>query len=490
MEQAWEALEAFPAPPARPAKPGKQYDAAIKHYVSALSSLSREARAAVRDVADEFLDALDPEVNSIGYFFVFDILLAENNEASDERPPLLHKLLEFLILFDPVQIRYVIGPFLALLERVVRGDLYPPLVAVEVATTALLRIDPDGSTFTPLHHSLAANAFATNAVEPALRLLGADILFFPGMLNSKDSQPLCDPDVPTPAFMPSATARSGPITSARVLEYGLLCGMAYMERRDWAKARAALERVITHPCKDRGASAIMVAAHKKWLLVGLMHEGKAPSLPAHTPQGAQNAYQLLNKRYISFAALFDTSNSAALKEEFETSQDIWSSDSNAELVAETMTAYPKWQIINLRKVYLRVSIGEVRSTTVDARTGQRLPDDQAALALVQDMIRSNMVQGRIEEGPTAGESYLRFTDTENTLSEKDFAVEVARSHHSIEHLTGLYRVSNTRLSSNKDYLRHVSREQKRSEMDREGDAAVELEQIEDEDLMTGVMAHV
>ncbi|OAQ74810.1 COP9 signalosome complex subunit 3 [Purpureocillium lilacinum] len=488
MERAKAAFEACP-PPASIAKSSKQYDAAIKHYVSALGNLPREARAAVSDVPDEFLDELDLEHNSIGYFFVFDILLSERNEATDERPPLLEKLLVFLMSFDPVQIRYVIGPFLALLERIVRGELYSPLVAVDLATTALLRIDPDGSTFTPLHHILAINAFATNAVEPALKLLGADILFYPGMTNSKDTRPLCDPDVPPSAFMPSATARSGTITSAKVLEYELLCGMAYMERRDWASARTALERVITYPCKDRGASAIMVAAHKKWLLVGLMHEGKAPSLPAHTPQGAQSAYQLLNKRYSSFASLFDTFKQAELKEEFESNQDAWAEDANTELIAEVMAAYQKWQIINLRKVYLRVSISEVRSSTVDARTGQRLPDDQAALALVRDMIQSNMVQGSVEDGPTAGESYLHFPHTD-TLSERDFAIEVARSHRSVEHLSSLYRATNKRLSSNKDYLRHMSQEQKRAKMDREGDAAVELEQIEDEDLMTGVMAHV
>lgn len=70
------------------------------------------------------MQELDLEHNSIGYFFVFDILLSERNEATDERPPLLEKLLVFLMSFDPVQIRYVIGPFLALLERIVRGELY------------------------------------------------------------------------------------------------------------------------------------------------------------------------------------------------------------------------------------------------------------------------------------------------------------------------------------------------------------------------------
>jgi len=187
--------------------------------------------------------------------------------------------------------------------------------------------------------------------------------------------------------------------------------------------------------------------------------------------------------------LFDTFKQAELKEEFESNQDAWAEDANTELIAEVMAAYQKWQIVNLRKVYLRVSISEVRSSTVDARTGQRLPDDQAALALVRDMIQSNMVQGSVEDGPTAGESYLHFPHTD-TLSERDFAIEVARSHRSVEHLSSLYRATNKRLSSNKDYLRHVSQEQKRAKMDREGDAAVELEQIEDEDLMTGVMAHV
>ncbi|KAJ6443269.1 chromatin remodeling complex subunit (Chd3) [Purpureocillium lavendulum] len=489
MDKAKAVFEAFPLPPSAD-KLTEEYDTAVKNYVSSLSRLPKQARAAVNDVPDEFLEGLDPELNSIGCFFVFDILLAESKFGVDQRSPLLDKLLAFLMSFNPIQARYIIGPFLALLERLVRGEVFSPHIAIDLATTALLRIDPDGSTFTPIHHILAVTALATNCVEPALGLLDADILFYPGMANSKDTRPLCDPDVPSSAFMPSATLRSGPITNSKVLEYELVCGMAHMERRDWAKARQALERVITHPSKDRGVSAMMVAAHKKWLLVGLMHEGKVPTLPSYTSQAAQSAYQLLNKRYSTFAALFEANKPAELKEEFDANQEAWTEDANAELVAEVLAAYQKWQIINLRRVYRRVCIGEVRSTTVDARTGQPLVDDQATLALARDVIQSGMVQGSIEEGPTAAESYLVFTDASDGMSEKVFAHEVTRSQQSIRHLTNLYQASNKRLSSNKDYLRHVVREQKRAEMDREGDAAVELEQIEDEDLMTGVMAHV
>lgn len=355
----------------------------------------------------------------------------------------------------------------------------------------ILRLDPSGSIFTSSHLVLAKLAYASDSVERALAVLDLDILFYPAMTSYKEArQFLCDPSLSPSGFLTPATGLTEQLKSATVLEYGFLRGMIYISNRDWPKALSALEQVISHPSRNKGVSKIMTEAHKKWLLVGLLHRGKAPQPPSYVSPTVQASYQTTSEAYNTFASLFNTNEVGRLRTELETNRQAWEEDGNATLVAEAMSAYQKWQVINLRQVYLRVSISEVRRTTLNAETGEALANDQATLALVRDMIGSGMLRGEIQEAQDDGESYLAFGDAQCSMSEAHFAKEVARSQQSIEFLSRQYRLANERLNANKDYVRHLIRDQKRSETDKETDAAIGFEtQIEDEDLMTGVLAH-
>ncbi|KND89684.1 COP9 signalosome complex subunit 3 [Tolypocladium ophioglossoides CBS 100239] len=488
MDQVKVIFRSFPPAPSI-TKSTKQYDSAIKQHLSALSKLSHEERVTIFSKPAAILKVLNPAVNSIGYLTILDMVLDGKAEAA-KHGEILDKTIEFLIKFDVCQVRYVMMGFFSLLQKVGAGHLFSPLVATELLATAILRLDPSGSMFTPAHLVLARLAYTTNSVEPALKALDADILVYPNMSGSKEARFLCDPDIPPSAFMPPSPGLPDQPKSAPILEYNLLRGLIYISRRDWPKARAALEQVITHPSKERGVSRMMTDAHKKWVLVGLMHQGKAPSLPPYTNPAAQSGYQALSVPYTAIANLFSTDKTVELKAEVEANRQAWEDDGNASLVAEVMAAYQKWQIINLRRIYQRVSIAEVRRTTLSAETGEPLADDQTTVALVREMIESGMLNGEIQAGQGGGESYLAFGDNQSLMSEVEFAAEVARSHHSIQALSQQYRLANERLSGSKDYARYICREQRRAEMEREADAAVGFEaQIEDEDLMTGVLAH-
>ncbi|POR39037.1 COP9 signalosome complex subunit 3 [Tolypocladium paradoxum] len=487
MDQAKVIFGSFhPAP--NVVRSANKYDSAIKQYLSSLSKLSHEERVAIYSQPAAILKVLDPAVNSIGYLTILDMVLDGLGAEAAKHSELLDKTIEFLVKFDPCQVRYVVAGFLSILDKVGAGHLFSPLVATELLAMAILRLDPSGSMFTPAHLVLARLAYTANSVEPALEALDADILLYPNMSGSKEARPLCDPDTPPSAFMPACTGPTDQLKSASILEYNLLRGLIYISRRDWSKGRAALEQVITHPSKERGVSRMMTDAHKKWVLVGLMQQGKTPSLPPHTNPAIQGIYQALSAPYTAIANLFSTDKTAELKAEVEANRQAWEDDGNASLVAEVMAAYQKWQILNLRRIYQRVSIAEVRRTTLNAETGEPLADDQATVALVREMIESGMLNGEIQAGQ--GESYLAFRDNQALMSEAEFAAEVARSHDGIQALSKQYRLANERLSGSKDYARHLYREQRRAEMEREADAAVGFEaQIEDEDLMTGVLAH-
>ncbi|EQL01726.1 hypothetical protein G6O67_004326 [Ophiocordyceps sinensis] len=486
MEEARKAFASFPR-----ARGGteslKLYDSASKQYISTLGKLSKEARAAVAADPDAILETLAPADNSIGFLTVLDIVFGEKTEPSTH---VLNETLRFFLDFNVCQVRYVGATFSSLLEKIGSGTICLPSVAMELLVAAIFRLDPSGSTFTSTHLVLAKLAHASN-VEWALQVLDTDILFYPVISNYKESRHfLCDSELAPASFLTPATGLTEQLKSVTVLEYNLLRGLLHISRRDWTKALAALEQVISHPSRNKGVSKFMTEAHKKWLLVGLLHQGKAPQAPSYTSPMAQASYQTTSETYNTFASLFNTDQVGHLRTEFDTNRQAWEEDGNASLAAEVMSAYQKWQIINLRRVYLQVSISEVRRTTLSAKTGEPLADDQTTLALVRDMIESGMLRGEIQSGENDGESFLAFGDAQSSMSEAEFAKEVARSQRSIEFLSSQYRLTNERLSADRDYVRHLLRDQKRTEMDKEVDAAIGFEtQVEDEDLMTGVLAH-
>ncbi|KKO99315.1 hypothetical protein THAR02_08577 [Trichoderma harzianum] len=477
-------LDFSPTPASYPST--KSYDAAAKSYAASVTKLSSDVQTAIQRNPIEALQLVDPSTNSIGYLSIIDTLLRGSVPESTPRSLLLDEAVRFLLKFDPIQIRYVGSLFRSLLEDL--SSFFSPLVAVELLANAILRIDPSGSVFTSTHLVMAKLAYDTNCIEPALKVLDADILFFPR--NTHPARPenaknLYDTEVEPYVYIASASL-TDTIKSTSILEYHLLQAMAYISRKDWLKAQVALERVIGHPIKDKGVSKIMVDGYKKWLLVGLLREGRPPSFPSYITNATKSTYNGLSEAYNNIATLFTTDGASALKEEFEKGRPTWEEDSNLTLLEEALVSYQKWQVINLRRIYHQVSISQIRQTTLSAQTAETLKDDDEVLLLVSDMIESGMLKGQLQVGPTAGESYVTFHEEHDLMTEADFASEVARSHSSIEALTKQYRVTNERLSSTKDYARHLVREQKRMEKDI-ADAGVGFDtHIEDEDLMMGV----
>ncbi|KAL7942148.1 hypothetical protein V8C42DRAFT_332682 [Trichoderma barbatum] len=467
----------------------KAYDAAAKSYAASVTKLSNDVQTALQLNPIEALQLVDSSTNSIGYLSIIDTLLRGSVPESTPRSLLLDEAVRFLLKFDPIQIRYVGSLFRSLLEDL--GSFFSPLVAVELLANAILRIDPSGSVFTSTHLTMAKLAYDANCLEPALKVLDADILFYPRNAHParlEDAKKLYDTEVEPYVYIASASL-TDTIKSTSILEYHLLQAMVYISRKDWLKAQVALERVIGHPIKDKGVSKIMVESYKKWLLVGLLREGRPPNFPSYITSATKSTYSSLSEAYNNIASLFTTDGALALKEEFDKGRSTWEEDSNMTLLEEVIVSYQKWQIINLRRIYHQVSISQIRQTTLSAQTAATLKDDEEALLLVSDMIESGMLKGQLQVGSTAGESYVTFHEDHDLMTEAEFAAEVARSHGSIEALTKQYRVTNERLSSTKDYARHVVREQKRMEKDI-ADAGVGFDtQIEDEDLMTGLVGN-
>lgn len=234
-------------------------------------------------------------------------------------------------------------------------------------------------------------------------------------------------------------------------------------------------------------SKIMTDGHKRWVLVSLLKSGKLLSLPAYSSGQATATYNTLSAAYKDLAGLFDSTNAAELKACAEANAATWQEDGTTSLVAEVLSAYQKWQIINLRKVFVEVSIGQVRRLTRSAQTGAALETDEDVIALIQNMIISGMIKGTLDINGSAG-SFFKFGDASAILSEQEFAREIATSHFRIATLNQQYKAANDRLSEKKEYVKYMAFGKKAEQED--VDAGIGFDsQIEDEDLMTGIMAH-
>lgn len=288
--------------------------------------------------------------------------------------------------------------------------------------------------------------------------------------------------------MSQSPAWSSDVRPDSVLEYNFIRGLVYTSQREWADAQAAFQRAITHPCKEKGVSQISVDAYKRWLLIGLLRHGQEYALPSYTPTSVRSACASLAQPYISIAKLFTTPSASQLKAEAEAGVNVWTEDGTLPLVTEVISAYQKWRIINLRQVYSEISISQLTKDTASAETGEVLKEPSAVAALVQSMIDSGMLKGQLH-ADESGTPYLTFQDQQTLLTEQDFSREIARSHHTIQTLAAEYKAVNERLSGNKEYVKHMAREQKRQEKELENPTGGFETQIEDEDLMTGVVVN-
>lgn len=365
---------------------------------------------------------------------------------------------------------------------------------------------------TSAHVLLAKLAYSADCAEPAYQVLDRPIVYYPGMANTPEPTYLCDAALTPPSYISKDTGLTGPLKTAQVLEYDLLAGMLYCSRRRWAAAHAAFERVLAFPARDAGCSRIMVDAHNKWVLVSVLLTGRSPTVPSHTPGGAAKIYQTLGKPYLSLAAHFDSLDAAALKAEAQASPQLWADDGNTGLVRAALAAHQKWQVAALRDVYTKISVAEIRAKTRSAETGQPLASDADTEALVRDVIASGMINGRIETSPSPGGGgvgpYLAFGPAAEELTEAAFAAEIRASAQRLRALGPVFRATSERLGTSRDYARWLAKEQKREKeaagrngagggagmgMGSGGSGADSMLgafdiSVEDEDLMTGVVA--
>ena len=156
-----------------------------------------------------------------------------------------------------------------------------PLLAVDPVRSAILRLDPTGSTFTSSHLTFARLCLEARAFQKASPILDNDIFHFPPL--TQKAATILGPKLPcsqhdtSSAFITVPSGLTEKVDYREYLQYFLFGAMLYMGAKNWARAQLFLEVVIIAPTSNT-ASMIQVEAYKKWVLVNLMLEGKVSNL--------------------------------------------------------------------------------------------------------------------------------------------------------------------------------------------------------------------
>lgn len=358
------------------------------------------------------------------------------------------------------------------------------------------------------HLTLAKLAYHTRNSATALPVLSRNIVFFPGTAHNRETEYLCSRRLAAPWYISKDTGLTLPLKSAQVLEFDYTVGLLHLSARAWASAHAAFARVVSHLIRDSGVSKIMVDAHKFWVLTGLLLYGRVATTPPETAAAVSRVCSSINKLYLQIAHHFQSSDVQKLHLEVAMAHEVLAADGTSSLVAEVLSAYPKWQIARLRDVYITIPISAIRATLqqsshsmVTAAMGQEPQDDAAGFseaevtALIQGMIASGMIKAalrseetiatpttttttatatavmtpiEVDVGQPQQGAYLEFLPEDEDISEIEFTKRIDAIKTRLQVLHALQRTTDEHLSLNRDYVRHVIRGQT-LDKDRQGE---------------------
>ncbi|EXJ94748.1 hypothetical protein A1O1_03145 [Capronia coronata CBS 617.96] len=441
----------------------EQYDKLAAALSSKLRKIPLEDLAATQDI----LTAISPASHTILYLYALLATIEASSANGRGVPrqlpptvlpeaPLWPHIVQTLLDFDPIQVRYC-GPQLTrLVDYVAWGaeqtSNYIP--AIQLLHHVILRLDSTASTLTSTHRSFIRLCLLSQAYSEAIDILDRPIYHIPTtQVDPRTYKYLCSSSDPTWTYLTSATGLTHPVSSRTYLEYYLLGGMCYLAMRRYKDALFFLEVVITAPVLQNVASSIMVEAYKKWLLVGLLLRGAAPSIPKSASQSAMKHIRAAAKPYECVADAFKVGNAQKLRAEIEAGGNIWQEEGNYGLMVEVFEAFRKFSVLRLGRTYDALPISEVaRRTSPDASNV-----DETRVYL-ETLIAGGDVKAAISDADGTKDQILRFQPAATTFKpETEYERHLAVQTRELKSLLGHIQDTEHRMEVSKEYIDYLKK---------------------------------
>lgn len=392
-----------------------------------------------------FLEVLDPAVHSIAYLRTLNEQISQLKQQDRQRGELLFdQACIFFASFDPIQVRFVGELWRAVWEWAMHASQSLGLVDVSVFSTALRRLDPSAATFTTLHLRFVRQCLGVGSPSQALAILDRNIFAYPQALpKSAHTEVLSEEHELSNAFITTSSGFSEKILPEHVLEYYLIGAHVYIGMRNFQRARLFLEHVILYPTLQHVASTLQMEAYKKWILVGLLSEGKLFQQPRTVDQAVWKILKAAGRAYEALADNFERRDWLKYQAELDVGSQIWIDDGNMGLVTEAGNALVKYRVSDLQKTYAALNVDRVA-----AHLGL---DATATLDILSRMIGGAQLNASLAPGSTPGEAILRFNTASSagaTPQQSDLASQTKR----IELLVAAVRDADCRLQLTKEHV--------------------------------------
>jgi len=205
----------------------------------------------------------------------------------------------------------------------------------------------------------------------------------------------------------------------------------------------------------------MVEAYKKWLMVGLLENGSAPSIPRSVGQNAIKHIRALSKAYECVAEAFKSGNLERLRGEVEAGSGAWQEDGNYGLMVEVFQAFRKFAVSHLGKTFAALPMAEVaRRTSPD---GQDLAETTAYL---QRLIATGDLSAIITTAAN-GDQTLRFSSlSKSAKSEAQVETALAARTQALQILLKHVQDTEHRMEVTKEYIDYLKKLRKLKDDDK------------------------
>jgi COP9 signalosome complex subunit 3 len=227
---------------------------------------------------------------------------------------------------------------------------------------------------------------------------------------------------------------------------------------------------------------IQIEAYRKFVLVGLLLNGKTPKAPKVANLTAMKNIRAVARAYDCLADAFNSRDPGRFRAEVSEGQPLWSQDCNTGLVLHLFNAFRKYAVIRLGRTFTALSIAEVAR-----RTSNDSSDVDEAAEFVTSLISQGELNAELTMSSDGSGGVLRFlpsaaaTKSEAQL-QQDLAVQTDELHNILKHISD----NDHRLEITKEYIGFLQKLKKQKEQSAKGGAAGQSEtQFDDidEDMM-------
>jgi len=339
------------------------------------------------------------------------------------------------------------------------------LRAIPLIRNAILRLDPTSSTLTSTHLSFVRLCLQGEAFQEALLVLERTIYHIPAAVDkqtaARSTRYLCSGIESSAVYLNPDYGLTQKLSSRDYLEYHLYGAMIYMGLKQWESAMSFLEIVLLAPSSTT-TSVIMVEAYKKWVLVGLLLNGKAPSLPKGANKNVMRNIHALAKPYDCLVEAFTSGRLARLKGEVEEGQSFWLTDCNFGLVVQVYDAFRKFSVLRLANIYAALPLTEVARRTSPEPSDLVETASYITMLIVSGDLNATLTQ---PQDPTVPATLRFLSSSSEPRTEADLHHHLQMQKAELESILKHLQDSDHRLEISKDYIEKLRSMKKQKEQE-------------------------